>query len=60
MTDTQSNRPPQKLDDPDIRLAETAIRRAALKARERARRFGHGIIIYENGKIVEKHPDKEA
>ena len=60
MTDTQSNRPPKKLDDPDIRLAETAIRRAALKARERARRFGHGIIIYENGKIVEKHPDKEA
>ena len=60
MTDTLSNRPPKKLDDPDIRLAETAIRRAALKARERARRFGHGIIIYENGKIVEKHPDKEV
>jgi len=46
------------LDDPDIRLAERALKRAALKARERARRFGHGIIIYENGKIVEKHPDK--
>jgi len=50
----------KKLDDPDIRLAETAIRRAALKARERARRFGHGIIIYENGKMVEKLPDKVA
>jgi hypothetical protein len=46
------------LDDPDIRLAERALKRAALKARERALRFGHGIIIYENGKIVEKHPDK--
>jgi len=46
------------LDDPDMRGAEKAIHRAALKARERARRFGHGIIIYENGKIVEKHPDK--
>jgi hypothetical protein len=30
-----------------------------MRARERARRFGHGIIIYENGKIVEKFPDKE-
>jgi hypothetical protein len=48
------------LDDPDIRLAEKALRRAALKARERARRFGHGIIIYENGKMVEKFPEKET
>ena len=60
MTDTQANSVTKKLDDPDIRLAETALRRAALKARERARRFGHGIIIYENGKMVEKHPDKNA
>ena len=58
MTDIQTNSATKKLDDPDIRLAETALRRAALKARERARRFGHGIIIYENGKIVEKYPDK--
>jgi len=54
----QTNSARKKLDDPDIRLAEKALRRAALKARERARRFGHGIIIYENGKIVEKFPDK--
>ena len=58
MADIKTNSATKKLDDPDIRLAETALRRAALKARERARRFGHGIIIYENGKIVEKHPDK--
>ena len=58
MTDIQTNSATKKLDDPDIRLAETALKRAALKARERARRFGHGIIIYENGKIIEKHPDK--
>ena len=58
MTDIQANSATKKLDDPDIRLAERALRRAALKARERARRFGHGIIIYENGKIVEKLPDK--
>lgn len=60
MADLQTNITGKKLDDPDIRLAEKALRRAALKARERARRFGHGIIIYENGKIVEKHPDKTA
>ena len=48
MTDIQTNSVTKKLDDPDIRLAETALKRAALKARERARRFGHGIIIYEN------------
>jgi hypothetical protein len=58
MTDIQTNSATKKLDDPDIRLAERALKRAALKARERARRFGHGIIIFENGKIVEKHPDK--
>jgi len=47
----------KRLDDPDIRLAETALRRAALRAREKALLFGHGIIVYENGKIVEKQPD---
>lgn len=60
MTDTQSNSPTKKLDDPDIRLAEAAVRRAALKARERAQRFGHGVIIYENGKMVEKFTEKDA
>ena len=58
MANTQTNSAPKKLDDPDIRLAETAIRRAALKARERARRFGLGIIIYETVKLVEKLPEK--
>ena len=51
---------PRRLDDPDMRGAEKAIHRAALKARERARRFGHGIIVYENGKMVEKFPDKDV
>ncbi len=60
MTDKQANSATKKLDDPDIRLAEKALRRAALKARERARRFGHGIIIYENGKMVEKPPHEDT
>jgi hypothetical protein len=49
---------PKRLNDPDMRGAEKAIHRAAMKARERARRFGQGIIIYEDGKIVEKYLDK--
>lgn len=60
MNDILKNNASRKLDDPDIRLAEAALMRAALKARERALRFGHGIIIYENGSIVEKVPDKDT
>lgn len=39
--------------DPDIAGSKKAIVRAAKRARERASRFGHGIIIYEYGEIVE-------
>jgi hypothetical protein len=48
---------PKRLNDPDMRGAERAIHRAALKARERARRFGHGIVIYEklNIPVVENN-----
>jgi len=51
---------PKRLNDPDMRGAEKAMQRAALKARERARRFGHGIVIFENGKIVENFPDGDS
>jgi hypothetical protein len=47
----------RRLDDPDFRNAETALRRAAEKARERAKHFGHGVIIYDNGKIIEEQAD---
>jgi hypothetical protein len=43
----------KKLDDPDFRNAEKAMIRAALKAREKARRFGHGIVVERDGKIME-------
>ena len=49
-----------RIDDPDFRNAEIALRRAARKARERARRFGHGVFIYENGKIVEERPGEDV
>ena len=60
MPETQKSPEPNRLNDPDMRGAEKAIYRAALKARERARRFGHGIIIYENGKMVERILVKNA
>ena len=60
MPENQETSEPKRLNDPDMRGAEKAILRAALKARERARRFGHGIIVYENGKMIEKLPEKDA
>jgi len=59
MSETKNIPGPKRLNDPDMRGAEKAIYRAAQQARERARRFGHGIIIYENGKTIEKLPDSE-
>jgi hypothetical protein len=44
--------------DPDIANAEAALRRAALKARERARRAGLKIPVYRNGQVVEEWPDE--
>ena len=58
MTESKTLSEPERLPDPDLRGAEKAIHRAALKARERARHFGHGIIIFENGRIVEEFADK--
>ena len=54
MKEQKKVRGPFRLSDPDFRNAELAMRRAAVRARERARRFGHRIVIYEDGKIVEK------
>ena len=44
--------------DPDIANAEAALRRAALKARERARRAGLKVPVYRNGQVVEEWPDE--
>jgi len=42
--------------DPDIANAEAALRRAAQRARERARRAGLKISVYRNGQIIEEWP----
>lgn len=42
--------------DPDFIGAEIALKRAARKAREIARKTGTAIVIMKNGKIREEKP----
>ena len=46
--------------DPDMAGAEQALRRAADKARQKARQFGHGIMIWKDGKVIEEGKDCSA
>ena len=54
---TKSNHPTTRQRDPDFVKAETAIKRASLKARERASTFGMGVVIIKKGEIVEECSD---
>lgn len=47
-----------KRQDPDMANAEAALRRAAIRARERAKRAGLKIPVYRNGQVVEEWPDE--
>ena len=44
--------------DPDVINSEIALRRAAQKARERARRYGWEPAIFKDGKIIPARPIK--
>jgi hypothetical protein len=44
--------------DPDFVNAEIALKRAALKARLRAVKAGIGVIVVQDGRIIEERPDK--
>jgi LDH2 family malate/lactate/ureidoglycolate dehydrogenase len=44
--------------DPDLINAEIALKRAALKARELARQAGIGVIVLQDGKIIEERTDQ--
>ncbi len=46
----------KKERDPDLVKAETAMKRAAQKARERARQTGVGVVFLKDGRIVEELP----
>lgn len=43
--------------DPDLAAAEVAMKRAALKAREKARQVGVGVVILKDGRIIEDRQD---
>jgi hypothetical protein len=48
----------QKERDPDLINAEVALKRAAQKARQRAGQSGSGVVVVQDGKIVEERPDR--
>jgi hypothetical protein len=51
--------PDQKRErDPDFVNAEIALKRAAQKARLRALQAGIGVIVVQDGRIIEELPDK--
>lgn len=53
MTEMKNGKPDT---DEDIENALIALRRAAKAAQERAKRHGHGVIIYKDGQVVEWFP----
>jgi hypothetical protein len=40
--------------DPDLVAAEIAMKRAAIKARQRAKQVGAGVTVFKDGNIVEE------
>ncbi|GBD97931.1 MAG TPA: hypothetical protein ENG83_07840 [Nitrospirae bacterium] len=54
---SDSNRQQQKRD-PDLANAEIALKRAAKKAREQARKNGTAIVTIKNNVIREEYPDR--
>ena len=57
MNDKPYKIPVSKLDNPDMQGAPIALVRAARRAREIAVRTGTPLIIWEDGKLVEKYID---
>jgi hypothetical protein len=47
-------RPSRKKSRPWVAAAERALRRAARKVRAEHKRLGLPLIVWENGKVVEK------
>lgn len=46
--------------DPDLVNSEAALRRAAQRAREQARRSVGYVVVYRDGKVVEDRLDKRV
>ncbi len=50
----------KKERDPDFVNAEIALQRAARKARQRALQAGVGVIVFQDGRIIEERPEKPS
>lgn len=57
MTADKERLPVSKLDDPDMQAAPAAMERAVRRAHRDAHRHGTGVLVVENGKMVEVAPD---
>ena len=53
MSDDPSKQNASRRDDPDLRNAEKALRRAAAKAKARAIQAGYKPVVYRDGRIIE-------
>ena len=61
MTEKKSkNKQVEKNRDPDLVNAEIALKRAAQRAREIARKAGTSVVIYENGTIKEEQETSDV
>lgn len=49
--------PVSKLDDPDMQAVPIALHRAARRAHKVAHQHKTGVVIMENGEVVEVEPD---
>ncbi len=57
---SENKKPVEHARDPDLARAETAMCRAAERARRRAADRGVAVAIFENGKIVWVKPNRES
>ena len=54
-----SGKKPKKRD-PDLAAAENAMKRAALKALQKAGQVGSGVVVWKDGRIVEERRNVSA
>lgn len=57
MRTREGHLPVSRLDDPDMRAAPAAMERAVRRAHRDAHRHGTGVLVVENGEMVEVDPD---
>ena len=57
MSGVKERLPVVKLDDPDMQAVPAAMERAVRSAHRDAHRHGTGVLVVENGKMVEVDPD---